>query len=349
MANPQHLEILNHGVEAWNRWRVDNPTIQPDFSRANLDKIDLERAILNWSDFRKASLNEANFTDAECRHVNFNGAQLSRSKFVRAELKGAWFNGADLSAADFTGAQLIGVKFHGSELHHVDFTNATLGWVSLADIDLSQIKGLDELTHVAPSTVGVDTLYKSGGKIPIPFLRGCGVPDDFLTFLPSIISAQQAIEFYSCFISYSHKDEEVASRLYNRMRKEHLRVWFAPEDIRGGEKLHEQIDRAIQTHDRLLIVLSVNSMQSEWVISEIRKARQAELKEGRRKLFPIRLVDFRTLQNWNCFDADSGKDLAVEVREYFIPDFSNWKDSTAFERSFSRLLNDLKAAETPTT
>jgi len=37
-----------------------------------------------------------------------------------------------------------------------------------------------------------------------------------------------------------------------------------------------------------------------------------------RKLFPIRLVTMETLQAWACFDADTGKDLAVEVREYFI-------------------------------
>jgi hypothetical protein len=45
-------------------------------------------------------------------------------------------------------------------------------------------------------------------------------------------------------------------------------------------------------------------------------------------------------------EADpTGKDLAVEVREYFIPDFPNWKDHDAFEKSFARLLRDLKASE----
>ena len=48
------------------------------------------------------------------------------------------------------------------------------------------------------------------------------------------------------------------------------------------------------------------------------------------------------LRDWECFDADSGKDLAVEVREYYIPDFSQWKDLDAFEVAFNRLLRDLK-------
>jgi hypothetical protein len=69
-------------------------------------------------------------------------------------------------------------------------------------------------------------------------------------------------------------------RLYSRMRDEKLRVWFAPEDIKGGQKIHEQLEQAIQVHDRLLIVLSEQSMQSEGVMTEIRNARQAEIRES---------------------------------------------------------------------
>jgi hypothetical protein len=83
-------------------------------------------------------------------------------------------------------------------------------------------------------------------------------------------------------------------------------------------------------------------MQSEWVKTEIRNARRIEIEQMRRKLFPIRLVDFETTRHWKCFDSESGKDLAIEIREYFIPDFSNWKHHDDFERAFERLLQDLK-------
>ncbi len=153
--------------------------------------------------------------------------------------------------------------------------------------------------------------------------------------------------FQSVFISYSTKDEDLAKRLHARMREANMRVWFAPEDLKGGKKLHEQLFEAIQIYDRLLLVLSEHSIQSEWVMTEIRKARDAEKKEKRRKLFPIRLTDFGTLRDWTCFDADAGKDLAAEVREYFIPDFSNWKDPDAFESAFARLQKDLKEESKP--
>jgi hypothetical protein len=84
-------------------------------------------------------------------------------------------------------------------------------------------------------------------------------------------------------------------------------------------------------------------MSSEWVKTEIYHARQDEIRAQRRKLFPISLVDFRTVRDWTAFDADTGKDLGREVREYFIPDFSNWKDRDSYKVAFDRLLRDLKA------
>ena len=85
------------------------------------------------------------------------------------------------------------------------------------------------------------------------FLRGAGISEDFIIFMPSLIG--RAIEFYSSFISYSHHDEEFARRLHSRMRQENLRVWYAPEDMKGGRKIHEEIFYAIQIHDKLLLVL----------------------------------------------------------------------------------------------
>jgi len=233
--------------------------------------------------------------------------------------------------------------FNLSKLAGADFKNAALSVTVFGATDLSEAVNLELVSHTSPSTIGIDTLYKSKGKIPEVFLRGCGVPDSFIAQAKALMGAEDGIQFYSCFISYSGLDEEFARRLHGRLQQEHVRVWFAPHDIQGGKKLHEQIDEAIKVYDKLLILLSQNSLKSEWVMTELRKARKDERKTGKRKLFPVGLVDYATLQDWECFDADGGKDLAVEVREYFIPDFSNWKDHDAFEKGFARLLKDLKA------
>ncbi|HYH86456.1 MAG TPA: toll/interleukin-1 receptor domain-containing protein [Pyrinomonadaceae bacterium] len=346
MANPEHLEILERGVEAWNEWRKKSHEIQPYLNDADLSGADLSGATFRHAMLGRVNLSHTNLSRADLIGAILNGANLSRSDLRGARLDGASLYSANLSHANLSHANLSYANLHRSLLRGTDFTNSYWQGSTLAELDLSEAKGLETVSHLTPSTIGVDTLYLSAGKIPEAFLRGCGIPDDFIAFIPSHFGIRQAIQFYSCFISYSTRDEEFARRLYSRMRDEHLRVWFAPEDIQGGQKLHEQIERAIQLHDRLLLVLSESSMQSEWVINEIQRARETEIKENRRKLFPITIVDFEKVKAWRRFDADSGKDLAKEVREYFIPDFSNWKDHDAFEKAFDRLLRDLKAEET---
>jgi uncharacterized protein YjbI with pentapeptide repeats len=335
MANAEHLIMIKRGVREWNEWIKRDPFLKPDLSYVNLTNENLHRINLRQVNLSNTSLSGANLSSANLKMATLAGANLNKTNL----------NHANLTRANLRNVGLFHASLMGTNLSRADFSMAGIGWVTFVNTDLSTVKGLDTIHHFGPSNIDIDTLYKSGGRIPKEFLSGCGVPDEFISYLPSLIGAKQAIQFYSCFISYSHKDEEFARRLYSRLRDTHIRVWFAPEDIKGGEKLYEQIDTAIKYHDKLLLVLSDNSIRSEWVITEIRKARREELKEKRRKLFPIRLVDFDTLRKWECFDADSGKDLAVEVREYFIPDFSNWKDYDAFESAFERLLHDLRAEE----
>jgi len=70
-----------------------------------------------------------------------------------------------------------------------------MGVTILVAIDLSQSKGLESVKHIAPSSIGVDTLYKSQGKIPEEFLRGCGLPEDFITYLPSLVGTMDPVQF----------------------------------------------------------------------------------------------------------------------------------------------------------
>ena len=321
MANPEHLEVLRQGVEVWNKWRSENRKLRPNLIRADLRDMNLGSLDLKNLDLRGTVFRDANLT--------------------AADLRNSYLNTADLRGADLTNAILLNTNFFASKLRHADFAEAVMGFTSFGNVDLSEVKNLESVKHRGPSSIGLDTIYKSRGNISEEFLRDCGLPESFITYMRSLTS--EAVEFYSCFISYSHVDEEFVRHLYSRMRGASLRVWFAPEDIKGGRKIHEQIFSAIQVYDKLLIVLSEHSLQSEWVMTEIRKARKTEREENRRKLFPIRLVDFDAIEKWECFDADSGKDLAVELREYFIPDFSDWRDHDAFERTFDRLLRDLKA------
>ena len=35
MANPEHLAILNQGVEKWNEWREERPDVEPSLGEAD--------------------------------------------------------------------------------------------------------------------------------------------------------------------------------------------------------------------------------------------------------------------------------------------------------------------------
>jgi hypothetical protein len=352
MANPLHVAAVKNAPQEHN----DDERL--DLRGADLSGAELGGAYLREARLWMADLRKANLRGADLSGANLIGADLSGAELVAAELRWADLSGANLRGADLSGADLVGADLREADLGEANMGEANLGKANLrganfdnvhcistvfGSVDLSEVKRLDTVSHLGPSTIGVDTLYKSKGKIPEAFLRGCGVPDTLIDFLPSLTGSEKAIEFYSCFISYSHKDEKFAKRLHSRMQEERLRVWYAPEDLKAGEKIYEQIDQAIRIFDKLLLVLSENSMKSEWVITEIRKARKRERESGVRMLFPIRLVDFDTIRQWECFDAGSGKDMAEEIREFFIPDFSSWKHHDSFESAFSRLIADLKA------
>ena len=161
------------------------------------------------------------------------------------------------------------------------------------NIDLSTVQGSrpSNISGLQPSASTRSIAYKT---IPEVFLQGAGVPDELITYVKSLVG--RPFEFYSCFISYSSKDQDFAGRLHADLQDKGVRCWFAPHDIQGGRKIHEQIDQAIRLHERLLLILSAHSMQSEWVKTEIAKARQREVQEKRQVLFPMRLVSFEAVR-----------------------------------------------------
>jgi hypothetical protein len=325
MANPEHLAILEKGVEAWNKWRKEHPKAIPDLSGA-----DLSGALLTGANFSTAGLGWARLRGAFLSGANLSGAELVLAELRGANLREANLRGANLSAVDFSWAHFDGA----------DLTGALVGSTTFAHVDLSSVKGLEAVEPEGPSSIGIDTIYMSKGKIPHIFLRGAGVPDVFITYMESLNFS--GIEFYSLFISYSTQDQAFAERLHADLQANGVRCWYAPDDMPGGKKVHEEIEAAIRMHDKLLLILSEHSMASKWVKTEMRRARKREIEENRRVLFPICLCPFETIRKWHCFYSDEGIDLAEEIREYFIPDFSNWKDHDAYKPAFDRLLKDLQ-------
>src|SRR6266496_3448805 len=203
------------------------------FLRANLAYITLSGASLYEADLKGAILSGANLYGADLRGATLSSASLSNAYLAHATLSGANLYGADLKGATLSGASLINANLADARLKEVNFWRANLNganlsganlcganlckaevaWTLFTDMDLSKVEGLEAVQHYGPSSIGIDTIIRSQGKIPDIFLRNAGVPNSIIEIIPSLVGSLKPIDFYSCFISCSSKDQSFAERL----------------------------------------------------------------------------------------------------------------------------------------
>jgi uncharacterized protein YjbI with pentapeptide repeats len=295
-----------------------------DLAGADLRGFDLTGYNLAYVDFVGAD-----FRDARLRNVAMNNSDLSE-----ADLRGADLRISQISGTRFVNANLTSANLSYSHMFKTDFTNARLGLTFFGAVDLSHAIGLDSVSHDAPSIVDVLTFIYSEGNLSVPFLRGAGVPEPFILYSKSL--SNQPLQFYSCFISYSTRDQDFADRLHADLQVKGVRCWLATEDLKIGDPFRQRIDESIRLHDKLLLILSEHSVQSAWVQDEVESALERERREKRLVLFPIRIDDavMETDQAW----------AASIRRTRHIGDFTRWKDHDSYQTAFERLLRDLKAA-----
>jgi pyrimidine deaminase RibD-like protein len=91
----------------------------------------------------------------------------------------------------------------------------------------------------------------------------------------------------SAFISYSSQDNAFAERLASDLKARKLGVWFDKWEICVGDSLMQKIGQGIRENDYLIVVLSPDSVASEWVKKELAEAMQREIAEKRVVVLPI--------------------------------------------------------------
>ena len=376
MADEEHVALLKQGVEVWNRWRKENPAITGvNLLGADLAGMDLRGADLRGADLQGANLKEANFSkaklgatflfraDLKCavlREANLHGANLTNVDLTNADLSGAdltaahlleadlskadlskaklnWtdLSGADVLEANLSDTELRATLLNGTKIRGTDLSGAILIETIFSNIDLSDVRGLEKCHHFAPSSIDFQTLHRSG-PLPLVFLRGVGLPELLIDYLPSLLN--QPIQFYSVFISYSSKDQDFADRLYADLQNKGVRCWFAPHDMPIGAKIIDAIDEAIRLRDKVLLILSENSAASDWVEGEVTRSLDEERERKQVVLFPVRIDDtvLQATKPWTR--------LLRGQRN--IGDFSRWKDHDAYQKVLERLLRDLTVTQT---
>jgi hypothetical protein len=307
------------------------------FDGCNLSGADLSGAVQTALErpLPQVSMREANLEDTVLSSTNLMGADLTGAAFRRAFFEAASLQYADLKGADFEESALYGVNLSFAKANATRLSGARCNQTIFAAVDLRGFVGLDSIDHRGPSAVDIDTLYRSNGEISETFLRGCGAPDDFIAYVRSLVA--KPFDFYSCFISYSSKDHEFAERLYADLQHRGVRCWFAPEDLKIGDKFRHRIDDTIRTYDKLLIILSEHSIGSSWVESEVEAAFEQEDRRKKAVLFPIRL-------DGHAMTCDVGWAASMR-RTRHNGDFSGWRQHDSYKKSFDRLMRDLKSPD----
>jgi hypothetical protein len=210
--------------------------------------------------------------------------------------------------------------------------DAVVGWTVFGDVDLSGVKSLETVQHLGPSTIGIDTIYRSKGRIPEEFLRGAGVPEQFVACLPAL--ATQDIESDTCFIAYANEDEEVARTLEVDLQRNGVRCWLAPGNMQLDDRIRQSIDPTIRLHDRLLLMLSEHSIAATWVVDVVEVALEEEQLSERSVLLLMR-VDNQ--------EPEMGTPWLEPLRAtHPIHDFSRWQDEDRYRESLHRLLHALR-------
>ena len=329
------------GVREWNSLRASDrrriDLTKADLHGANLIGANLFAVILDGAVLSGAHLVGAELSQSLMRGVDLVGAalvgvRLHQTSLIRADLSYAVLRNADCLGAVLAQANLTGAQIEGCDLH-----GAICGATIFGDVDLSGAFGLDSIRHRGGSIIGIDTVLRSRGRIPEAFLRGCGVPAAWIDYLPSLLGSMEPIQFYSCFISYSARNQDFAERLHVDLQGKGVRCWYAPEDLKIGEKIRVGIDESIRIHDKLLLVLSKHAVASDWVEKEVETAMERERQQKRVVLFPIRLDDA-------VMKIETGWPADVR-RSRNIGDFKKWKTHDAYQKAFERLLRDLRAEE----
>jgi len=300
LADRVHVKLLTAGVAKWNEWRKQEPHIAPDLSGAELRKHYL----------REFNLANVDLSNADLRDVSFRRTNLSNTNLSGTRLHRTYFGGARLDKADFSCAVLYETIF--------------------ANVNLSKCLGLDSVHHRGPSTLDYRTIARSK-SLSHEFLRGCGLPDTLI----DTAFASGAIEqkYWSSFISYSSKDDIFVRKLHADLQQHDVRCWFAPKDMKFGAKIRDTIDEAIREQEKVILVLSANTIASAWVEKEFETTFGEEHRRNQTILLPIR-IDASPLKASKSWIADI-------KRTRNIGDFSGWRDNLSYQQALAQLLNAL--------
>jgi len=238
------------------------------FRSADLREADLREAVLKAALFPGANLTQARLADAQAAGILFGQADLTDADLARADLRGADLHAArivrtTLRDADLGGADLCGADLHGADLHGTNLTAARFGWTTVAGTSLKDAVGLNAVTHCGPSSIALDTIELSGGRLPVRFLHGAGVPAWYPSALDGLPPPPTAEAGLRCLLVHARADQDRARSLQAALAQRGVRAWCDGRD--GGPTPADDLDRRLGAGIDLVVCCSRHALDSSWL------------------------------------------------------------------------------------
>src|SRR5260370_7860353 len=359
MTTQESIELLRQGVPAWNKGRQENPRANPQFILADvsddieeglslhgadlhfvhfdmalvqgieLSGADLRGSHLKWTDLLTANLSGANLQGAVLSGADLALVSLSLADVSRAEVNGTGLTDTDLTNTNLTDADLTHALLHRTNLLNADLSRTKVGWTVFADVELSRVKGLETVKDVGPSTLGMDTVYRSKGQIPDVFLRSAGISEELLRTVRLLTDQPEHATY---FLSHSRKDGMFVKRLHADLQRNGVRCWFLPYD--GSYSVSRSgFGKLVRDYDKIIHVLSEHSLASNWFRIQVKTALDKEQNKEHQVLFPV------------CLDTtnmDSPHQWVPDLRHtHHIYNFAQWDNDEEYRKGLEQLLDDV--------
>lgn len=146
------------------------------------------------------------------------------------------------------------------------------------------------------------------------------------------------------FLSFATEDRDFSKRIARQLERSGLDVWFSESELFPGDSMLDKIGKAVSSSDYIFLIVSKNSMKSDWVNSEFSKYMINELVTRNVTIVPILVDDSEVpayLRGYQTLDLRSKTDpkVAKLVRQIaYAPriDFSSFT-----KEKFERLVFDL--------
>ncbi len=312
-----------------------------NLSNAKLTGVTLVRCNLRGTCLQGADLQGSDLSYADLSHADLTGANLSGCDLSHANLRQADLTGAHLSHTTLTRTALDIANLSGVDLRHASLVRVTLDGALFSEVrlemtifgdcDLSQVLCLESAIHSGPSLVGLDTLARSRGAIPLGFLSDAGVSTAFINLQQELSLTPR--DSSRVLLVASIEDASFVDQLRSDLVAAGTACWQVRVDDEEAQ-VHDGIAPPLEQltyYDQMVLVCSESSLEGLYGWRFFDQILQLQIPGSYRWRGVVSVSLDRTLMT-----KQDG--LCEQLRSQAMVDFADWRQPAAYRRCLDRLI-----------